>query len=65
MPLPIARTNRQGGFKGETPSRPSEKIEANPIACIVRDRSQQKSFLFLEEKSCAYKRKAEKTFFAG
>jgi len=44
-----------------------QKIEASPAACIVRGRSQQKSFLFLLEEKIrrAQIGKSEENFFAG
>ena len=44
-----------------------QKIEASPAACIVRDRSQQKSFLFLLEEKIwrAQNQKSRENFFAG
>ena len=43
-----------------------QKIEASPAACIVRSRSQQKSFLFLlEEKIRRAQKKSRENFFAG
>ena len=43
-----------------------QKIEASPAACIVRGRSQQKSFLFLlEEKIRRAQKKSRENFFAG
>ena len=44
-----------------------QKIEASPAACIVRGRSQQKSFLFLLEGKIrrAQNQKCRENFFAG
>lgn len=46
---------------------PERKIEASPAACIVRGRSQQKSFLFLLEEKIrrAQNQKSRENFFAG
>jgi len=40
-----------GGLKGGILSRPSVKIKASPAALLVESRTQQKSFLFLYEKT--------------
>ena len=44
-----------------------QKIEASPAACIVRGRTQQKSFLFLLEEKIgrAQKENCRENFFAG
>ena len=44
-----------------------QKIEASPAACIVRGRTQQKSFLFLLEEKIrrAQNQKCRENFFAG
>jgi len=52
---------------GGIPPRPSKKQRPAPPPCIVRGRSQQKSFLFLLEEKIrrAQNQKSRENFFAG
>jgi len=55
----------EGGCGGNS-ALPLQKIKASPAACIVRGRSQQKSFLpLLEGKIRRAQKKSRENFFAG
>jgi len=56
----------EGGFGGNSAMPERIQKEASPAACIVRGRSQQKSFLsLLEEKIARQIKKCRENFFAG
>ena len=61
------KNTAEGGCGGGNSAVFLQKIEASPAACIVRGRTQQKSFLsLLEEKILrAQNQKSRENFFAG
>ena len=62
-----SRKNTAEGGRGGNSAVFLQKTEASPAACIVRGRTQQKSFLFLLEEKIrrAQKENCRENFFAG